>query len=215
MNKSFQRLIENLSLPVYELSIEGDEELKVNQISLVDEPAINEEFKFFNKENEVPKVFDFKTESKDKQIVYGAAMIPYLPIYRTSDDDNPEGYYVYYTPSTVEQIAHKFLKEKLTSNFNIEHSKEKNNAGAYLIESFITKSRYKEMGFDLPAGTWIVSIKIEDSKIWDDYVKSGKVKGFSVEILANYLPVKFQNQKEKDKINQIKNLLIDSGYLKK
>jgi len=33
----------------------------------------------------------------------------------------------------------------------------------------------------LPVGTWMVSMKILNDELWEGYVKSGKVKGFSIE----------------------------------
>ena len=39
----------------------------------------------------------------------------------------------------------------------------------------------KTYGYDLPKGTWMVSMKIDNMEIWNEYVKSGKVKGFSIE----------------------------------
>ena len=34
---------------------------------------------------------------------------------------------------------------------------------------------------DLPVGTWMVSMKVNNEEVWNDYVKTGKVKGFSIE----------------------------------
>ena len=33
----------------------------------------------------------------------------------------------------------------------------------------------------MPIGTWMVSMKVDNDEIWNDYVKTGKVKGFSIE----------------------------------
>ena len=33
----------------------------------------------------------------------------------------------------------------------------------------------------MPEGTWMISMKVENDEIWNDYVKTGKVKGFSIE----------------------------------
>ncbi len=37
------------------------------------------------------------------------------------------------------------------------------------------------MGQEMPKGTWMVSMKIKNSEVWNDYVKTGLVKGLSVE----------------------------------
>ena len=38
----------------------------------------------------------------------------------------------------------------------------------------------KEYGFSLPKGTWMISMKVNNEDIWQDF-KAGKVKGFSIE----------------------------------
>jgi hypothetical protein len=34
---------------------------------------------------------------------------------------------------------------------------------------------------NLPVGTWVGSIKVENEEVWNDYIKTGIVKGFSIE----------------------------------
>ena len=34
---------------------------------------------------------------------------------------------------------------------------------------------------NLPEGSWVGMFKITDDKLWNDYVKTGKVQGFSIE----------------------------------
>ena len=34
---------------------------------------------------------------------------------------------------------------------------------------------------ELPIGTWMVSMKVNNDDVWENYVKTGKVKGFSIE----------------------------------
>ena len=57
--------------------------------------------------------------------------------------------------------------------------------GVYLIESFIIDSmrgiKAPEGFEDLPDGSWFISCKVDNEAIWNDYIKSGKFKGFSVE----------------------------------
>ena len=33
----------------------------------------------------------------------------------------------------------------------------------------------------MPEGTWMISLKVYNDEVWEDYVKTGKVKGFSIE----------------------------------
>ena len=34
---------------------------------------------------------------------------------------------------------------------------------------------------DVPVGTWMVAVKVDNEAIWSEWVKEGKVKGFSIE----------------------------------
>ena len=33
----------------------------------------------------------------------------------------------------------------------------------------------------MPIGTWMVSMKVDNDDIWNNYVKENKIKGFSIE----------------------------------
>ena len=34
---------------------------------------------------------------------------------------------------------------------------------------------------EVPVGTWMGTVKVNNEDVWNDYVKTGKVKGFSIE----------------------------------
>ena len=34
---------------------------------------------------------------------------------------------------------------------------------------------------NVPLGTWMGSVKVNNDEVWNDFVKTGKVKGFSIE----------------------------------
>jgi hypothetical protein len=127
------------------------------------------------------KNFNFKTT--DKQIISGAAMIPDKPIYRRSKDG--EEYNVVFSKETIQKIVERYFKNQYGTNFNLQHKKNMLADGVYLIESFIIDSERgikTPEGFDeLPDGSWFISCKVDNEEIWNDYIKSGKFKGFSVE----------------------------------
>jgi len=33
----------------------------------------------------------------------------------------------------------------------------------------------------MPKGTWMVSVKVNNEEVWEEFVKTGRVKGFSIE----------------------------------
>ena len=55
---------------------------------------------------------------------------------------------------------------------------------------------------DLPLGTWVGAVKVNNDQIWNEFVKTGKVKGFSIE---GYFADKMERPKEsiKDELAKI------------
>lgn len=132
------------------------------------------------------------TAIEDQQMIVGAAMIPGKLIPRK--DENGDTYFVYFTKDTIKRIAHKALKDKVIDRVNIEHDNNKFVDGAYLVESWIIEDsnndKSKLYGFNLPVGTWMVNYKIDNLGVWDGYIKTGLVRGFSIEAFLNEMPVK-------------------------
>jgi hypothetical protein len=116
-------------------------------------------------------------------MLIGPAMIPNKLISRKDEEGNP--YYVYFTEDAIKRIAYKMMADKVIDKVNIEHDGEKFVDGAYLVESWIVEDPAKDKsllyGFSPVKGQWMTMYKIENKNIWDDYVKTGKVKGFSIE----------------------------------
>lgn len=146
----------------------------LNNISLVEMPATETNFLKFGKQRQY-----FNTDN-EKQIVTGAVMIPEMRIYRR-DETNGE-YYVYFSRETVEQAAERWLKEGKNNAFNLEHSQP--TGSVYVTESWIVadgkNDKAKALGLDVPAGTWMLSAKIESPELWRR-VRGGEFNGFSVE----------------------------------
>ena len=53
---------------------------------------------------------------------------------------------------------------------------------------------------EVPLGTWMLSMKVLNDDIWNNYVKTGKVKGFSIE---GYFADKLERPNEPNKLEQI------------
>ena len=122
-------------------------------------------------------------ELDEKQMLIGPLMTPYKMIKRIDGDGNE--YFVYFDETGIEKLAYKMMKDKLLDSVNIEHNPEQSVKDAYLVESWIVKDPEKDKanfyGFKPIAGQWFGMYKIADKEIWNEYVKTGKVKGFSVE----------------------------------
>jgi hypothetical protein len=121
----------------------------------------------------------FQTDD-EKKIVIGPAMIPDLKIFRKDSKGNP--YYVYFSAETIKMIAEKYMRNKYIDNNDEMHNGKAVN-DVYVIESWIKESendKSTDYGYgELPIGTWFVSMKVKNPKIWDK-VKQGLLNGFSV-----------------------------------
>jgi hypothetical protein len=40
----------------------------------------------------------------------------------------------------------------------------------------IQNDKANELGFDVPVGTWMLSMKVDNDTIWNDFIKTGKSK---------------------------------------
>ena len=161
---------------IYELVIEDENVDEVFAISLVENPAIEREFLYFNKEE-----VHFSSIDEEKRLVIGPILIPDKHIFRMDGDNVP--YTVFFSKDTIQKLAENYLKRGYQASSTLEHDKKIN--GVTLVESWVVESRTKDKSalynLNLPIGTWMGIMKIDSDEIWRDYVKTGKVKGFSIE----------------------------------
>jgi hypothetical protein len=170
-------------MKLFELTIQ-DAEDEIFAISLVENPAIESDFMYFGKETHM-----FASVDNEKHMLIGPVLIPDKKILRVEADGTP--YEVFFTKETVQKLAQNYLAKKYTDSATLEHdSKIK---GVTLVESWIKDGQFDKSnnyGLNLPKGTWVGMFKIDDPKIWNDYIKTGKVKGFSIEGLFSHKLVK-------------------------
>jgi hypothetical protein len=147
----------------------------IDAISLVEYPAIEEDFIALNAER-----VEFAKQDEEKRILMGAALVPNKPIYRV---DGENEFYVYFSQETIRKASEMFFQKAKQNNATLEHEVGIN--GLTVVESWIiedeTHDKSRKYGMDLPVGTWMVSMKVNNPEIWDGFVKTGKVKGFSIE----------------------------------
>ena len=167
---------------------ENDEFSGIDAISIVESPAIEENFVALSEQKE----YKFAEVDKDKQILIGPILIPNKPIYRREGDNE---YYIYFTKDTVKKASELFLMKGKQNNSTYEHFEKIN--GLSMVESWIVEDTDKDKsaiyGMNLPVGTWAGTIKVNNEEIWNNFVKTGKVKGFSIE---GYFAEKAERPKE-------------------
>jgi hypothetical protein len=163
-------------MKLYELVVEDEEVDEVFAISLVENPAIEANFIYFGKEE-----VSFATVSDEKRMILAPVLIPDKKILRV--DAMGEPYEVYFTKETVAKLAQNYLMKGYQHNSTLEHSKDIKDVS--IVESWVVESRTKDKsnmyGLTLPIGTWVAMLKVNNDDIWNNYVKTGKVLGVSIE----------------------------------
>lgn len=163
-------------LEVYELFIDESSEWGgIEAISIVENPAIEEDF-IALKSQEV-KLAEVDAE---KRVLMGAVLIPNKKIYRRNAEQE---YYIHFSEDTVRKASELFLSRGKQNNSTLEH--EVSIGGLSVVESWIIEDevhdKSRKYGLNMPMGTWMASIKVNNDEIWEEFVKTKRVKGFSIE----------------------------------
>ena len=175
-------------MKIVELILDEDQDASgIEAISIVENPAIEEDF-IALKSDEIK----LAEVSKEKKILMGALLIPNKPIYRKNGEDE---YYIYFSKDTVLKASQMYLTKGNQNNSTLEHQHEL--SGLSLVESWLVEDevhdKSRKYGMNVPVGTWMGAVKVNNEKIWNEYVKTGKVKGFSIE---GYFADKMERPKE-------------------
>lgn len=169
------------SLPIYKCEVEEslNDDTGIFAVSFVNYPAVEVDFVALSKQKAEHKLH----YHEDKQILTGVVLIPDKMIYRY--DENMGEYYITYSAKMIEKISHKMMRNSIVLH-NTTHQHEDTLGGNYLTEMWIVEDpnndKSNALGFkDLPKGTLMCSYKITNSDYWKNEVKTGNVKGFSLE----------------------------------
>lgn len=156
--------------------------LEVDQVALVDEPAIESNWFAFGK---VADIMQFATVDKTEHIIVGPAMIPDKLIFRRDPDG--EEYNVFFSKDTVKAIALKYFKKNFQNNTNIMHDPLQKKDGVTFFLSFFRDTAKGMVGLEgnYPDGTWFLGAKVSNPEVWQK-IESGEIKGFSVQGMFKY-----------------------------
>ena len=181
-------------MDIVELFIDEEDEVSgIEAVSIVESPAIESDFIALKNQE-----FKFAEVNKEKRILMGAALIPNKPIYRKNEDNE---YYIYFSKATVRKASELFFIRGNQNNSTLEHQMPLTGLTAvesWIVEDEKDKTRFYDL--DVPIGTWMLSMKVHNDDVWNDYVKSGKVKGFSIE---GYFADKLERPNEPNQLAKI------------
>lgn len=162
-------------LPLYKLVIDESDETGIDAIALVDQPATEVNWMKFSKQ------LNFQIE-EEKRNITAPIMLADTPIYRYHPSMGE--YYVMFTSDEIEKMVKKYFKTNKIHSVNEMHDSERPVQDVFLIESWIVTSdtdKSKGLGFDVPVGTWMATFHVQSHEYWNEKIKSGEFKGFSLE----------------------------------
>lgn len=197
-------------METYEVLFKEGETTGVYGISLVNDPAMESLWIALSKEQEVK----LSTVDQEKRIVCGAVLIPNKPIYR---NQNGKEFNIVFPAKTIELASQAYLENMHQKSSTLEHNVDAKINDVCVVYSWIKESDVNDKsvmyGFNDPIGTWYASMKINNDEIWNDYVKTGKVKGFSIDGFFDLEQVNLKSElnmsEQKSFIDEVKQIIKD------
>lgn len=183
-----------------------DIELKINDpkhgafaISLVESPAIEDDFVFLNTHEIQLKVVD-----EDQRILVGFALIPDMKIPRLMKGKR---FNIFFSKDTVAQTAELYMKNMNLDKFTVDHQRP--TSDVYVFESWIVEDPKNDKsnlyGLKPKGGEWVIKTRVDNDQVWNK-VKLGEYKGFSIEALYGGLEQFLNNQI----IDQLKKIITEN-----
>src|SRR6056297_183103 len=161
----------------YILRLDPENGYIVNTISIVENPAMKKDFVAL-----ADQQVKFATVDEEKRELIGVVLEPNKPIYR---NDGEEEYEIVLPEDVVKQSLLSFMKNGKQNNSNINHKPSLKLDLVTFYENWIVEDEKNDKSniYNLNAkkGSWVANMKLESEDVWNDYVKTGKVKGFSIE----------------------------------
>lgn len=151
-------------------------------ISLVESPAIEETLVALEEQ----KPIKIQLADEEKYMVYSAVLVPEKPIFRRNEDGDE--FYIEFTKESIEKMAQEYLMNYRQNEITLDHETMANDIT--LVESWIKTDMYKDksvaigLSEDLPIGTWIAGLKVNQIDAWNR-IKNGELRGFSVESMIS------------------------------
>jgi hypothetical protein len=123
--------------------------------------------------------FMFSAVKGEEKILVGPLMVSDKLIPRIDSDGNK--YYVFFDEEGIKNLSYKMLKNKLIDSVNIEHDPHRTVDDITLVESWLIEDSDMDKanlyGYNLKKGSWMAKYKVNNDKIWNEYIKTGRVKG--------------------------------------
>jgi len=171
-------------------------------ISLVNAPATEETFIAMAKQEKIVK---FAKVDEEQRILMGLVLQPDQLIYRVDEDGNE--FEMFFSAETIKDFSQNFFQSGFQLNSKLEHDEP--IEGVTFVESWLVENpkvdKSAAFGLEYPKGSWLVSMKVDNDDIWNNYIKTGELKGFSIDGMVELEEVNFKSNIQMSKSN--KNIL--------
>lgn len=179
-------------LKVYDVVLQ-DDDIGMQAVSFVDEPAILQDFIYFNNTAKIPVMM----QVEDKQEVVSPLLIPDQLIFRKNEETG-EKFYIKWSVETIDEVAVRFMLSGLHNNTTIMHPTFYDKSLSlqdvlvedvylrrlWIIDNEKTDAANTKYGYDLPVGTLMVHYKIHNNQLWQR-IKKGELRGLSIEAFCS------------------------------
>ena len=173
-------------IPVYQVGVTSE----LLAISLVKDPAIEEDFQYFSEEQQV-----IKFSSDEKHQVIGPLIVADKPIYRRYKEQE---FYVSFSKEAIEAMLYDFAKNGRNKSITLSHQEDVNGAVVTEIWTSGKNDKSHDYGYNLPEGSLFCSMKITNNDLWQK-IKNGEARGFSIESLLEIIDSNFSKMNKDDK----------------
>ena len=171
-------------------------------ISLVNAPATGEHYIAMAKQEKIVK---FAKVDEEQRILMGLVLQPDQLIYRVDEDGNK--FEMFFSAETIKDFSQNFFQSGFQLNSKLEHDEPID--GVTFVESWLVENpkvdKSAAFGLEYPKGSWLVSMKVDNDDIWNNYIKTGELKGFSIDGMVELEEVNFKSNIQMSKSN--KNIL--------
>lgn len=173
------------TFPIYDVSIDENENLGLFAISAVDAPAIMEQLVSFK--DELQKVYFV---SNEKHEIVSPVLIPNQLVFREYDGIPC---YIRFSEETIRKAAERYLLKGYFNNWTLMHADMEKDIEERVVPNIFTKRLWiiedeatddanTKYGYSLPKGTLMVHAKVNNRQVWQ-MIKEGKIRGLSMEAM--------------------------------
>lgn len=189
---------------LWEIQYNSEEDGDLYAISIVDNPANKLQFIALK---DIENKEDFEVQlsgDKKRKILYGIVLRADQKIYREKENGDP--FYISFNRDTIVRLSQDYFKKGYQNNSTYNHEDETKLSSATVVENWIVENKDIDkavhLGLEVEEGDWVIGMKLGDTE-WNEYIETGKAKGFSIDSFLNLKKVQM-GIKDKSGHHQIK-----------